>query len=87
MTRLRHLAIRCHDMERSRRFYEEVIGWKFIGYRPGGGGLDLSDGVNNITLVRYGGGPRPRVEAAAARLGGHLFQGKRQGAQRYRSRR
>jgi catechol 2,3-dioxygenase-like lactoylglutathione lyase family enzyme len=53
MALLRHLAIRCRDMERSRRFYEEVIGWKFIGYRPSGGGLDLTDGVNNITLVRY----------------------------------
>jgi catechol 2,3-dioxygenase-like lactoylglutathione lyase family enzyme len=39
-------------MEKSRKFYEEVIGWKFIGYRPSRGGLDLSDGVNNITLIQ-----------------------------------
>jgi catechol 2,3-dioxygenase-like lactoylglutathione lyase family enzyme len=52
MALLRHLALRCRDMERSRRFYEQVIGWKFIGYRPGGEGLDLSDGVNNITLIQ-----------------------------------
>jgi catechol 2,3-dioxygenase-like lactoylglutathione lyase family enzyme len=53
MARLRHLALRCRDMERSRRFYEQVIGWKFVGYRPGGNGLDLSDGVNNITLIQH----------------------------------
>ena len=53
MALLRHLALRCRDMERSRQFYEEVIGWTFVGYRPGGRGLDLSDGVNNITLIQY----------------------------------
>jgi catechol 2,3-dioxygenase-like lactoylglutathione lyase family enzyme len=52
MALLRHLALRCRDMEKSRKFYEEVIGWKFIGYRPSRGGLDLSDGVNNITLIQ-----------------------------------
>jgi catechol 2,3-dioxygenase-like lactoylglutathione lyase family enzyme len=51
-TLLRHLALRCSDMERSRRFYEQVIGWRFVGYRPSGQGLDLSDGVNNITLIQ-----------------------------------
>jgi catechol 2,3-dioxygenase-like lactoylglutathione lyase family enzyme len=51
-TILRHLALRCSDMERSRRFYEQVIGWRFVGYRPSGQGLDLSDGVNNITLIQ-----------------------------------
>jgi catechol 2,3-dioxygenase-like lactoylglutathione lyase family enzyme len=39
-------------MERSRKFYEEVIGWRFIGYRPKGNALDLSDGVSNITLIQ-----------------------------------
>src|SRR5262245_31024099 len=51
-TMLRHLALRCRDMEKSRRFYEEVIGWEFVGYRPHRRGLDLSDGVNNITLIQ-----------------------------------
>jgi catechol 2,3-dioxygenase-like lactoylglutathione lyase family enzyme len=51
-TILRHLALRCSDMERSRRFYEQVIGWRFVGYRPSGQGLDLSDGINNITLIQ-----------------------------------
>jgi catechol 2,3-dioxygenase-like lactoylglutathione lyase family enzyme len=50
-------------MERSRRFYEEVIGCKFIGYRPSGRGLDLSDGVVNITLIQQpAGSERPALE-------------------------
>ena len=62
MAVLRHLAIRCCDLERSRQFYEQVIGWNFVGYRPGRRGLDLSDGVNNITLVHYLGEARPKLE-------------------------
>lgn len=53
MALLRHLALRCHDMERSREFYEKVIGWKFVGYRPSGQGLDLTDGTLNITLLQH----------------------------------
>lgn len=52
MAHLRHLAIRCRDMERSRDFYETNFGWKYLGLRPSGLGLDLSDGVNNITLLQ-----------------------------------
>jgi len=52
MTLLRHLAIRCRDMERARSFYGTVFGWEFIGYRPSGLGLDFTDGVNNITLLQ-----------------------------------
>lgn len=53
MAFLRHLALRCRDMEHSRRFYEQVIGWRFVGYRPSGKSLDLSDGVNNITILQH----------------------------------
>ena len=52
MALLRHLAIRCRDMERSRDFYERAIGWKFVDYRPSGLGIDMTDGVNNITLLQ-----------------------------------
>lgn len=52
MALLRHLAIRCRDMEKSRKFYEQVIGWKFVDYRPHRTGLDMTDGVNNITLIQ-----------------------------------
>ena len=53
MAHLRHLALRCRDMEKSRRFYEETIGWEFVDYRPSRQGLDLTDGVNNITLLQH----------------------------------
>ena len=52
MPYVRHLAIRCRDMEKTREFFESGIGWKFLGYRPGGGGLDLTDGEVNITLIQ-----------------------------------
>lgn len=60
---LRHLALRCADMELSRRFYEEVIGWRFIAHRPRGDALDMSDGTNNITLIQQpGDSNRPPLE-------------------------
>ena len=52
MALLRHLALRCRDMEQSRVFYEQAIGWKFLGYRPSGLGCDLTDGTCNITLLQ-----------------------------------
>lgn len=62
MTLLRHLALRCRDVEQSRRFYEEGIGFRFVGYRPSGTSADLSDGTLNITLLPYDGKERPRLE-------------------------
>lgn len=63
MTLLRHLAIRCQDMERSREFYSTMFGWEFIGYRPSRLGLDFTDGVNNITLLQQPEGlDRPPLE-------------------------
>ena len=52
MALLRHLAIRCACMEKTREFYVTCIGWKFVGYRASRRGLDLSDGTNNITLIQ-----------------------------------
>lgn len=62
MAFLRHLALRCRDMEKSRRFYEEVIGLKFVGYRPSRRGIDLTDGVNNITVLQHAPTERPVLE-------------------------
>ena len=61
MALLRHLALRCRDVEVSRRFYEEAIGFRFIDYRSpnGDGSLDLTDGTLNITLLPYKGLDRP----------------------------
>ena len=57
MAFLRHIALRTKDMEASRRFYE-TIGFQFVGYR-GRGGLDLSDGTLNMTILQYNGTERP----------------------------
>ena len=63
MARIRHLALRCRDMEESRRFYESVFGWKCIGYRPSRQGMDLTDGVTNVTLLQQPADcDRPRIE-------------------------
>ena len=60
MAFLRHLALRTKDMEASRRFYE-TIGFAFVGYR-GRGGLDLSDGTLNMTILQYNGAERAPFE-------------------------
>ena len=60
MAVLRHIALRTKDMETSRRFYE-TIGFQFVGYR-GRGGLDLSDGTLNMTILQYNGEERPPFE-------------------------
>jgi len=38
-------------MERSRSFYEQAIGWRFVDYRSSRQGLDLTDGVNNLPVA------------------------------------
>ena len=60
MAFLRHIALRTKDMEASRLFYE-TIGFEFVGYR-GRGGLDLSDGTLNMTILQYNGAERPPFE-------------------------
>lgn len=52
MSFVRHLAIRCRNLEKSREFYETGMGWKFLSYRPGKGGLDLTDGEINLTFIQ-----------------------------------
>ena len=86
MTLLRHLALRCRDMERSRRFYE-LLGLRFVDYRPGRSGMDLSDGTLNLTLIQYDGPERAPLEEGTefihfgllvddARAGGHPAKGR-----------
>ena len=33
---LRHFAVNCDDVERGKKFYEEVFGWKFTPWGPPG---------------------------------------------------
>lgn len=58
MIGVRHLAIRAHDLTATRRFYEEGLGFCFVGFRPSGSSMDLSDGAVNLTLLPYDGPPR-----------------------------
>jgi len=61
MTYLRHLALRCRDMEASRRFYER-LGLRFVDYRPSGRSMDLTDGTLNMTIIQHDGPERPPLE-------------------------
>jgi catechol 2,3-dioxygenase-like lactoylglutathione lyase family enzyme len=52
MAFIRHLAFRCADKEKSHRFYQDVIGFEFVGYRGTDKTVDLTDGTLNITLIQ-----------------------------------
>ncbi|HEV8637171.1 MAG TPA: VOC family protein [Chloroflexota bacterium] len=47
MIGVRHLAIRARDLAASRRFYEEGLGLRFVGFRPSGVAVDLSAGATS----------------------------------------
>jgi catechol 2,3-dioxygenase-like lactoylglutathione lyase family enzyme len=59
------VALRTKDLEKSRAFYEKVLGLKFLryvydeNYPPG---CYLSDGSVNMTLIQYVGEERPPFE-------------------------
>ena len=61
LTRMAHMALRCSDLERSRDFYTNVIGFEFFAWRPQGDSMDITDGCINITLLPYD-GSRPGFE-------------------------
>ena len=63
MSLIRHVALRTRDMERSRFFYERILGLKFLRYV--GDGCYLSDGTVNLTFIQYDGEP-PRPPLAYA---------------------
>jgi catechol 2,3-dioxygenase-like lactoylglutathione lyase family enzyme len=59
---VRHLALRVRDVAQTRRFYEQGLGFGFVGFRPSGQSLDLSDGQVNLTLLPYVGPEREPLE-------------------------
>jgi catechol 2,3-dioxygenase-like lactoylglutathione lyase family enzyme len=59
----RHFAIRTHNVEKARKFYEQGLGLRFVDYRPGTReAMDLSDGTVNLTLIQYDGLTRTALE-------------------------
>lgn len=55
MPKLRHIAMSVPDLEASAKFYETAFGMKRVNYAetPYGDGLSLSDGVVNLTLLKF----------------------------------
>jgi catechol 2,3-dioxygenase-like lactoylglutathione lyase family enzyme len=58
----RHLAIRTRAIAQARKFYEEGLGLRFVGFRPASEAMDLSDGSVNLTLIPYEGPARTALE-------------------------
>src|SRR5215207_8559410 len=50
MAKIRHIAIRAEDVERTATFLQEAFGLQFV-QRRGSGPIDLTDGDVNITLL------------------------------------
>jgi catechol 2,3-dioxygenase-like lactoylglutathione lyase family enzyme len=50
MAKIRHIAIRCDDVEATAAFFEQVFGLRLVQRREHGP-IDLSDGDVNITLL------------------------------------
>jgi methylmalonyl-CoA/ethylmalonyl-CoA epimerase len=55
MPRLRHIAISVPDVEAAAKFYIDTFGMRRVNFAatPYGDGLSLSDGVMNLTLLKF----------------------------------
>ena len=58
MAKIRHIAIRCEDTEKTAQWLQEALGLEFV-QRRGSGPIDLSDGDINITLLPLNLGATP----------------------------
>jgi catechol 2,3-dioxygenase-like lactoylglutathione lyase family enzyme len=50
MAKIRHIAIRAEDVEKTAAFFQNAFGLQFV-QRRGSGPIDLTDGDINITLL------------------------------------
>src|SRR5215208_3471040 len=53
MGKIRHIAIRCEDTDKTAQWLQEAIGLQFV-QRRGSGAVDLTDGDVNVTLLPLG---------------------------------
>ena len=53
MGKIRHIAIRCEDTEKTAQWLQDALGLQFV-QRRGSGPIDLTDGDVNITLLPLG---------------------------------
>ncbi len=63
MARIKHIAIRTHDVEKTAGFYRDAFGLTQVG--AGQSGVYLSDGYLNIAVLKL----RPGLEGEALKLG------------------
>src|SRR5206468_9363483 len=49
---IRHFSINCNDVERGRKFYEDVFGWKSQAWGPPGFYLVRTDGLDGAIQKR-----------------------------------
>src|SRR5260370_6081176 len=53
MGKIRHIAIRCEDTDKTAQWLQEALELQFV-QRRGSGAIDLTDGDVNITLLPLG---------------------------------
>jgi catechol 2,3-dioxygenase-like lactoylglutathione lyase family enzyme len=63
MARIKHIALRTTDPEKTAAFYQEVFGLKKVGL--GLNGIFLSDGYINLAILKS----RPERERGGGRIG------------------
>jgi len=63
VARIKHIAIRTHDVERTAAFYKEAFGLEQVGL--GQSGIYLTDGYLNIAILNL----RPAMEGETMKLG------------------
>jgi catechol 2,3-dioxygenase-like lactoylglutathione lyase family enzyme len=63
MARIKHIAIRTHDVEKTAAFYREAFGLTQVGV--GQNGIYLTDGYLNIAVLNL----RPGIDGESLKLG------------------